>query len=111
MPEAVQPYVSPMALWTRLGGKNTTVESDLVAWIQGPVRRAFFHHFTTYLQLLKEPSAVTMKESRLTEYVQYRRDNDPARPLLQRLFGVEWTEHMLHEVLFPPDSVLDATEL
>ena len=30
----------------------------------------------------------------------YRRDNDPARPMLSSLFGKEFTESLIEEVLF-----------
>jgi len=33
-------------------------------------------------------------------YLKYRRDNDPARPMLSRLFGKEYTESLIKEVLF-----------
>ena len=33
-------------------------------------------------------------------YLQYRRDNDPARPMLSSLFGKEFTESLIREVLF-----------
>ena len=33
-------------------------------------------------------------------YLKYRRDNDPARPMLSSLFGKEFTESLIKEVLF-----------
>ena len=33
-------------------------------------------------------------------YLKYRRDNDPARPMLWSLFGKEFTESLIEEVLF-----------
>ena len=33
-------------------------------------------------------------------YLKYRRDNDPARPMLSSLFGKEFTESLIEEVLF-----------
>lgn len=35
------------------------------------------------------------------EYLEYRRINDPARPMLQRLYGKEWAEELIDNVLFP----------
>jgi len=35
------------------------------------------------------------------EYLEYRRINDPARPMLQRLYGKEWAEELIDSVLFP----------
>jgi len=34
------------------------------------------------------------------DYLNYRRENDPARPMLTRLYGNEWTERVISEVLF-----------
>ena len=33
-------------------------------------------------------------------YLKYRKDNDPARPMLSSLFGKEFTESLIEEVLF-----------
>ena len=33
-------------------------------------------------------------------YLKYREDNDPARPMLSSLFGKEFTESLIKEVLF-----------
>ena len=35
-----------------------------------------------------------------TDYLNYRRDNDPARPMLKSLYGEEWTEKLIGEILF-----------
>ena len=35
------------------------------------------------------------------DYLEYRRTNDPARPMLQRLYGNEWSENVIGNVLFP----------
>ena len=34
------------------------------------------------------------------DYLAYRRENDPARPMLTRLYGNEWAEQMISDVLF-----------
>ena len=34
------------------------------------------------------------------DYLTYRRENDPARPMLTRLYGNDWTEDVISEVLF-----------
>ena len=35
------------------------------------------------------------------DYLSYRLQNDPARPMLKSLYGEEWTEQVLQDVLFP----------
>jgi phycoerythrobilin:ferredoxin oxidoreductase len=34
-------------------------------------------------------------------YIQYRLNNDPAKPMLKGLYGEEFTDRVLQEVLFP----------
>jgi phycoerythrobilin:ferredoxin oxidoreductase len=34
------------------------------------------------------------------DYLNYRKANDPARPMLTRLYGEEYTEKAISEVLF-----------
>jgi len=111
LPEKVQPYVSKYALWTRLGSAaadahddSSAVRKDPMEQIQG-LMAAFEEHLDIYLDLLLEQqdvrSEVSPKENRQRDYIQYRLDNDPARPMLKRLYGEEWTEKVLHDVLFP----------
>jgi Ferredoxin-dependent bilin reductase len=128
LPAAILPYISKYALWTRLGsGSRTTTEStnavantemeavpvDPIAHITGPGRQAFMEHLEIYLDLIQSlenpsppssssvDSSVAAHQSQLIDYVQYRLDNDPARPMLKRLYGEEWTEQVLENVLFP----------
>ena len=121
LPGPVQQYVSKYALWTRFTGSgggsgNATVQNsnltDPIEIIRGPVMDVFIDHFQTYLQLLSHYESSSTHDgrnqrydntnsSRLLDYLTYRLDNDPARPMLKRLFGAEWTEQVLHDVLFP----------
>lgn len=89
LPEPVQCYVSEHALWSRLTDMKT---------YQDDLKRAFNEHLRVYLDLLttSDPS-----QSNQESYIQYRRDNDPARPMLKRLYGQEWTERVLRDHLFP----------
>ena len=50
----------------------------------------------------KEANIELQKELRngQNNYLNYRRDNDPARPMLSSLFGKEFTESLIKEVLF-----------
>jgi hypothetical protein len=134
MPEAVTCFVSPNALWTRLGSaaaaaaklekekedtvspttKSTTTKTVIepVTLIQGELWQAFQEHLDLYLNMLDEYSqkekqednglpAAIVEHSR-DEYLKYRLENDPARPMLKALYGEEWTEKVLTQVLFPP---------
>jgi Ferredoxin-dependent bilin reductase len=113
LPEPVQQYVSKYALWTRFIGSSeatsirNSTNTNPIDTIRGPVMDVFMDHFQTYMQLLNhyESSSVQTSDytnsSRLQGYLTYRLDNDPARPMLKRLFGTEWTEQALHDILFP----------
>lgn len=120
LPGPVQQYVSKYALWTRFTGsgsnENITLQNcnvtDPIEIIRGPVMNVFKDHFQSYLQLLSHYESSSTKDeviqrydhtnsSRLLDYLTYRLDNDPARPMLKRLFGAEWTEQVLHDILFP----------
>lgn len=136
LPPAVQKFVSPRALWTRMGaaaaagGPPNTVTNkddndddstssgsnkndDPTELIQGKLLDVFRDHLQLYLNLLVE---LENKESNddeddnknwSREYLQYRLDNDPARPMLKSLYGEEWTEEVLQTVLFPIPRLLE----
>jgi phycoerythrobilin:ferredoxin oxidoreductase len=104
LPEDAQKFFSPHGLWTRLAGE------EAVQQIQTDVFAAFAAHLDLYLECVA--AAVTddddtpaCEDNHQDEYLQYRLQNDPARPMLQRLYGPEWTERVLEEVLFPADRV------
>lgn len=94
-PLAILPFVSKYPLWTRLQGME-----DPVGHIQGPLLAAVDAHLDIYLNLLAthedKPS-----DNQQNEYLKYRTENDPARPVLKALFGEEWSERVIRDVLFP----------
>lgn len=99
MPEPVQRYVSSCALWTRFGKDDTPLDA-----IQGPLFEATKKHLEIYLDVVKSASDKASDEHALEGqkgYVNYRRNNDPAQPMLKSLYGEEWTERVLSAVLFP----------
>jgi Ferredoxin-dependent bilin reductase len=99
-PEPVQQYVSPHSLWTRL----QEVE-DPITVIQNDVWQAFREHLDLYLELLAtyemDPIGQVGGDNVQPAYLDYRRANDPAKPMLNALYGKEWTEELLNQVLFP----------
>jgi phycoerythrobilin:ferredoxin oxidoreductase len=96
IPEPAQRYFSPYAIWTRLKGPLDVIEDNV------------FPAFCDYVDLYFEyASSVCASDGDATEenegqasYLNYRRTNDPARPMLQRLYGEEWTERLIETVLF-----------
>lgn len=96
-PEAVQPYVSKYSLWTRLQESK-----DPTSTIENEVWDAFIEHADLYFELLKRSTwEEASGENVQTAYLEYRKGNDPAKPMLNSLYGPEWTTRILDEVLFP----------
>ena len=122
-PETVKQYVSKYALWTRLQNLSEDTSTDhkpsddktmskdtsttpAVNAIQEDIFVAFQAHLDAYLELLgryaSDISAVE-GDNHQPSYLDYRRNNDPAKPMLNSLFGPEWTQTLLDNVLFPQD--------
>lgn len=100
-PKEVQKYVSPHSLWTRL---QNLEGRDPIAVIQEDVWYAFCEHLDLYLELLsnhQNANDSVCGPNVQAEYLEYRRNNDPAKPMLTSLYGTEWTKQVLDEVLFP----------
>lgn len=100
IPDEAQPFFSPAFLWTRLplGDEG----DDLIASV---VRPAFNEYLNLYLDLAAEAEPVSdaRRDSLLAgqrRYTDYRAEKDPARGMLTRFHGSEWTEAYIHTVLF-----------
>ena len=112
-PEAVQKYVSKYALWTRLQNLPDSVGEDEMETmspsldaIQGDLLVAFRAHLDAYLELLEsyaDKMETVVGENHQPSYLDYRRNNDPAKPMLNSLYGADWTQSLLDNVLFPKD--------
>ncbi|KAG7355649.1 ferredoxin-dependent bilin reductase [Nitzschia inconspicua] len=101
-PEEVKKFVSPHSLWTRLQEVD-----DPISVIQEDVWQAFKEHLDLYLELLatyeEDPLSQVAGENAQPAYLDYRRANDPAKPMLNALYGKEWTNNLLDQVLFPKE--------
>mmetsp|Transcript_10418 Transcript_10418/g.22285 ORF Transcript_10418/g.22285 Transcript_10418/m.22285 type:complete len:366 (+) Transcript_10418:69-1166(+) len=113
IPPQAQRFFSPYALWTRLGDNDAIKTVETVVW------DAFKEYVDLYFELmiavqedidsgLLDAASNNIKEgadNRIwdgqNEYLEYRRLNDPARPMLQRLYGNDWAERVIGDVLFP----------
>lgn len=104
IPEAAKPFFSPHFLFTRV---EPTAEGTQA--VRTTVRAAYRDYLALYLELLGEATkrgpiqdAARAAEVRRghVAYMTYRAENDPARGMLTRMFGAEWTERLIHEVLF-----------
>jgi len=108
IPKEAERFFSRYALWTRLKGEGALLT------IQSKVYDAFCDYLDLYLEIMSEArdldENVNVSEKSNfdldeiqqghTDYLNYRRDNDPARPMLTRLYGENYTEELISEVLF-----------
>jgi phycoerythrobilin:ferredoxin oxidoreductase len=100
IPTEAEPYFSPGFLWTRLPLGDPG--DDLIIKAVFP---AFVAYLDLYLQLVREADPVDDERRQdllagQQRYVAYRAEKDPARGMLTRFHGVEWTESYIHGVLF-----------
>lgn len=98
-PEALR-FFSSCFLWSRLPLSCTPDE------LQALVLPAFESYLRSYLRSVDEEqpatgaAALARVRARQLEYCEYRARKDPARAMLQRLFGEEYSERLIHEALF-----------
>ena len=97
----VTKFFSPGVIWSKLPKEE---RSDFL--IANQLYNSFKEYLDLYLEILFESKEANMELQKelingQNNYLKYRRDNDPARPmLLSSLFGKEFTESLIKEVLF-----------
>ena len=96
-PEEAQAFFSPAFLWTR-PAETADVETH--------VFDAFQDYLKAYIAFVNQAEPITdsdrleaVKQSHLS-YARYRAEKDPARGMLTRFYGSEWTEEYIHGFLF-----------
>lgn len=115
IPPQAERFFSPYALWTRLSEEDAMDTVSTVVW------EAFQEYTDLYLELmsavqgdvdagvlelcspqeeLETNNSNSVLEGQI-DYLEYRRTNDPARPMLRRLYGDDWSENVIGKVLFP----------
>ena len=100
MSDDVARFFSPGLIWSKLPKEETS--EYLIA---NQLYNSFTEYLKLYLEILFESNEVNAKlQTELiigqNKYLKYRRDKDPARPMLSSLFGKEFTESLIQEVLF-----------
>jgi len=102
-PEEAQKYFSPAFLWTRPSETNV---------VESSVFKAFSDYLDAYLNFVRQAEEITDSQT-LAEifqaqksYANYRAEKDPARGMLTRLYGSEWTEEYIHGFLFDLERTL-----
>ncbi len=102
-PQEAQQYFSPAFLWTR-PSQTEVVESQVFA--------AFCDYLDAYINFVEQAEAVKDRPQLSAilqahkSYANYRAEKDPARGMLTRLYGSEWTEKYIHGFLFDLDQTL-----
>ena len=96
----VEKFFSPGMIWSKLPIDNKSEEL-----IGGQIYKSFTQYFNLYLKILYESNQVKSNlQSEIISgqksYLEYRKEKDPARPMLSKLFGKEFTEELIHKVLF-----------
>jgi hypothetical protein len=77
---------------------------DPIWIIQWDVWHDFVAHLDVYLDLLGNYYYVDKIQggsNHQPSYLEYWHNNDHAKPILNSLYGAEWTNRVLDEVLFP----------
>ena len=100
MSKDVARFFSPGLIWSKLPKEE---RSDFL--IANQLYSSFKEYLNLYLEILFDSKEVNMDlQKKLingqNNYLKYRKDNDPARPMLSSLFGKEFTESLIKEVLF-----------
>ena len=106
MSKEVAKFFSPGLVWSKLPKENFS--DDLIA---NQLYISFKEYLDLYLNILfmsQEVNENLQKElmNGQNNYLKYRRDQDPARPMLTGLFGKDFTESLIKEVLFKTNKVL-----
>ena len=100
MSSEVDKFFSPGLIWSKL--PKSSQSENLIA---GQIYNSFSEYLNLYLKILFE--SVQVKTHLQTDinlgqkvYLQYRKEKDPARPMLINLFGKQFTEGLINDVLF-----------
>ena len=100
IPNSAKQYFSAGFLWTRipLGAEGDQLIFNVLA-------PAYKDYLSLYLDILGDAEEVDSNYSLellkgQKEYMNYRSEKDPARGMLTRFFGKDWTESYISKVLF-----------
>ena len=102
MSDEVSRFFSPGLIWSKLSRDSS---NDIL--ISKQLFDSFKEYLNLYLELLFESKAINQSvkleiEKGQKNYLDYRKNNDPARPMLSTLFGKDFTESFINKLLFKP---------
>lgn len=101
LPEGSEAFFSSHGVWTRF--PRDRVKAKLLF-----VEQAAYEFTDIYAQTLQslhqdlvDDSITALRKEKIEKYLNYRRENDPAKRLLIAAFGKDWTNDVLSNVVFP----------
>ena len=100
MSQEFSKFFSPALIWMKLPKQS---ESDYL--ISNQLFDVFKQYLNLYFDVLYKTKKVDQDlKSEITKgmnfYLKFRKDKDPARPMLNTLFGSDFTENLLSDILF-----------
>ena len=106
MSEDVSRFFSPGLIWSRLPKEERS--DELIA---STLYGSFKEYLNLYLRILFKSEEINenLQQQLINgqnNYLKYRREKDPARPMLSNLFGKDFTESLIKDVLFATNKVL-----
>lgn len=107
-PEEAQQFFSPAFIWTR--PSDTEV-------VETQVFDCFKDYLDLYIDFVQRAEAISNPNelARILQaqlaYLRYRAEKDPARGMLTRFYGPEWTEEYIHGFLFDLERKLPETRV
>ena len=102
-PEEARQYFSPAFLWTR-PSETEVVKTKVFAAFSDYLDA--YINFVRQAERIKDPQQLAAILKAQKSYADYRAAKDPARGMLTRLYGAEWTEEYIHGFLFDLDRQL-----
>jgi len=100
IPSEARQYFSPAFLWSRipLGDEGDALITQII-------KPAFDEYLDCFLDLVRDSKMISKERSfhllnGQKKYMKYRANKDPARGMLKRFFGSEWTESYINNILF-----------
>ena len=100
IPVEAESFFSPGFLWAKI-----PLGPDGEELIDNIIFPAFKDYLSLYCEIMINAKSVKEDRSILLlkgqrEYLQYRSEKDPARAMLTRFYGREWTNDYIHNILF-----------
>ena len=100
MSDKFERFFSPGLIWSKLPKTN---QSNFL--ITSQLYNSFKEYLNLYLKNLFQMEEIeeNLREEIISGqkyYLRYRKENDPARPMLRNLFGNDFTESLIDNVLF-----------